>query len=292
MNFNKFWSKRPIVKREGDRVYVSVVFTWHLPDMIRLKDYYEDQGKEVIIGGPAAKLYYNLDEASPINFLNIHNPYATFTSRGCPESCNFCAVPKIEGPLRELRVWEPKSIICDNNFLACSKKHFDGVIDKLKSLEWIDFNQGLDAKYLTDYHISRITELKLHKLRLAWDDINDEVQFMDAAQKLIKARIPKRKTSVYVLIGFTDTPEDALYRLKMVKDLGFYTTPMRYQPLDCLEKNSYVGKNWTNELLTKYMRYWSNRRIVETIPFEEFDNTRRGTCWKKKGQLDLFPLDT
>ncbi len=54
------------------------------------------------------------------------------TSRGCPNRCWFCAVPKREGGrLRELPVTDGW-IITDDNFLACSAKHIDQVFAMLK----------------------------------------------------------------------------------------------------------------------------------------------------------------
>lgn len=53
---------------------------------------------------------------------------------------------------------------------------------------------------------------------------------------------------------------------------------MRYQPLDALKRNSYVGENWTNDLLTKYMRYFSNINKVGGLSFLEwikFEKTER-----------------
>jgi hypothetical protein len=35
---------------------------------------------------------------------------------------------------------------------------------------------------------------------------------------------------------FHDTPDDAMYRLDTVKSWKIKTAPMRYQPLDALEK--------------------------------------------------------
>ena len=54
------------------------------------------------------------------------------------------------------------------------------MIDKLKPLSGIDFNQGLDARLLTEYHAERLAELDLKMVRLAWDHIGLESQFNPA----------------------------------------------------------------------------------------------------------------
>ena len=171
--------------------------------------------------------------------------------------------------LRELDDWPVRPIVCDNNLLACSQAHFDSVIDKLKPLTGVDFNQGLDARLLTDYHAGRLAELDC-MVRLAFDHVRYEGQFMVAYERLRKVGLPKKRIRVYVLIGYDDTSEDALYRLRLVDSLGVMPNPMRYNPLDTLVRDGYVGKNWTDSELRRVMRYWANLRFVGAVPFEEW----------------------
>lgn len=259
-------SKQAFVEwAEDDSVNLSVVFSWHVEKAKIRAEELKKMGFNVKLGGPA--IGSNKMSGEPVT---LHNPNATFTSRGCIRKCPFCVVPKIEGELRELKTWIPRPIVCDNNLLACSRIHFDKVIDSLRSLHDVDFNQGLDARLLRLYHASRITELKMKWVRIAWDCIDTEKYFTDAFNLLVRARVPKHKIGVYVLIGFNDTPEDALYRVRRVERLGGLPFPMRYQPTDATKKNSFVGKHWTHHELVRFMRYWSNRRITKPIPYEEF----------------------
>jgi len=110
--------------------------------------------------------------------------------------------------------------------------------------------------------------------RLAFDSAAYESLFMRAYERLRAAHFPKARIRVYVLIGFQDTPEDALYRLRLVQGLGLKPNPMRYQALDTLKKNSYVGSSWTHSELSRYMRYWANLRYNEAVPFEEWDGKK------------------
>jgi hypothetical protein len=202
--------------------------------------------------------------------LQRHNPDATFTSRGCIRKCPFCAVPTIEGDLRELDDWVPRPVVCDNNLLACSRAHFDRVIDRLKPLSGVDFNQGLDARLLTPYHAERIADLDMRFVRLAWDDVRMESEFMRAWKILRAVGIPKRTISVYVLIGFRDTPEDALYRMRTVyKQLGSLVVPMRYQALGSRSLNEHIDPAWTHWELVAYKRYWGYARNTG-VPWEEW----------------------
>jgi len=45
---------------------------------------------------------------------------------------------------------------------------------------------------------------------------------------------------------------------------------MRYQPLDALKKNSFVGEAWTETELRRYMHYWSRLVWCGRVPFKDF----------------------
>jgi len=259
---------------DGDTAYLSVAFTWDLQAAHQRAVWLGQQGHRVRAGGPAVSLMPHMladvaELGGEADALSHHNPQATFTSRGCIRRCPFCAVPRIEGGLRELAEWEPRPIVCDNNLLACSVAHFDKVIDRLRPLSGIDFNQGLDARLLTKHHAERLAELDC-TVRLAWDHIDTGNAFMAAYERLRKAGLPKRRIQVYVLIGYQDTPDDAWFRLRTVWNLGIKPNPMRYNPLDALVRDAYVGEAWTDSLLTETMRYWQNLRFTAGVPFSEW----------------------
>lgn len=272
------WKHRGLVEwTEGKTAFLSVVFSWNLQEAYQRACFWQATGYQVIAGGPAVA--YNPDFLSsvalipqnyPVVALPYHNPDATRTTTGCPRKCAFCIVPTVEGDLKEKGDWTPRPIVCDNNLLAASKRHFDKVIDRLKPLRKVDFNQGLDARFLTCYHAQRLVELDLRCLRLAWDHTSMESAFMKAFERLIGVGIQPNMVRVYVLIGFKDDPADALYRLETVRQLGAWPNPMRYQPLDTKIRNNYTGPNWTDSELKRFMRYWANLRFTGAIPFNEF----------------------
>jgi hypothetical protein len=286
------WSKRSIEWIQGDEVCISVPFTWYLPAAYSRCVALKQEGFDVYAGGPAVKLIpdylsgvvktqYN----TMVDVVSLHNPDATFTSRGCIRRCEFCAVPKIEGDLRELKSWTPRPIVCDNNLLACSRLHFDKVIDSLKSLKGVDFNQGLDARLLSAYHVARLHEINLAAIRFSWDFTPNEPEIMDAINLVLAAGFARSKIHIYVMFGFRDTPADALYRLQTLKDMGITVNPQRYQPLDALKKNAYVAQGWTENELRRYVAYWSRQNWYSSIPFKDFRVENRG---QKK--VDSYPL--
>ena len=277
------WPKSIVDWTEGDTAFVSVPFTWLLPEAWSQCVALRQGHKRVRAGGPAVSLSIGsaalpdmsqvAEVGEEVAALPHHNPNATFTSRGCIRKCSFCAVPKIEGDLRELTAWDPRPLVCDNNLLACSRSHFDKVIDRLKPVPGIDFNQGLDARLLTDYHVGRIRELDLECVRFAWDDIASENAVHDAIFRCIDAGIPKNKIRCYVLVGTDyDTPDDARCRCETLKAAGIVKPNVqRYQPLDTLSKDSFVGRYWTKKELGRFCRYWNRQAWLGGVDYDDYE---------------------
>jgi len=270
------WKKDIVQWKINKVLYLSIPFTWLLP---KAKTFAELHKGKVIAGGPAVDLmpdyvskFAIVEKESPIPPLHFHNPCATFTTRGCPNKCSFCAVPKIEGDFKELKNFEIKPIICDNNFLASSKKHFNNVIDKLKKLPFVDFNQGLDARLFKNWHADRIAELKSVHIRFSFDRLNMEKYVVEAINISKKHKLSN--IGIYVLIGYKDTYEEAVYKLNLLSKLKVMTFPMRYQSLDCLEKNSFLSKNWTLEKLVDIQQFFSTTRVFGYMNFRDYNKTR------------------
>lgn len=279
---------------EENTLYLSVVFTWHLPQALKMARQHS-QGK-VIAGGPAISMmpdylakYADIRTSTDMPVLQRHNPQATFTSRGCTRGCSFCAVPRTEGEYRELSDWEIKPVVCDNNLLAGSRKHFNNVIDKLKTLkarDRIDFNQGLDARYFGNHHAERFSELKNVRLRFSFDAMEQEESVVHAIETAKAHGFRGRDITVYALIGFEDNPDDAIYRMEIIRSLGALPYPQRFQPLFTMEKNKHVDPRWTKEELHRIQNYYSNLNTVLTffgrIPFHD---------WHPHPEKDEFLVD-
>jgi hypothetical protein len=187
------------------------------------------------------------------------NPLATKTSMGCIRKCKFCAVPIIEPEFVELEDWPDLPIVCDNNLLACSQSHFDKVIDRLIKWKGVDFNQGLDARLLTDYHARRLSELKQPKIRLSCDSKKEIEQWNQAVDILLSNGVKKSWISTYVLIGYNSDPGEAQERINMVIKLTSRGAvyPQWFHSLDemCINRVTakQKGLGWTNEHRLKIM---------------------------------------
>lgn len=272
---NTRWSKAIVEWQEDGVSYLSIPFTWLLPKARSRCIELQAGGYEVRVGGPAVDLMPNYladvaDIGGRIPVLWRHNPEATFTSHGCIRNCPFCAVPRIEGPLVEVEDWVPGRIVCDNNLLACSQWHFDNVVDRLVGIKGVDTNQGLDARLLKPHHVEQLQRLDLALIRFAWDNVNLESTLWRAVEMVRGAGFPSWKIRVYVLVGYDDTPEDALYRCEALKAHKILPNVQRFQPLDALVKNAFVAPVWTEDQLVTFCRYWNRQVWLSKVPYGEY----------------------
>lgn len=215
---------------DADEVHVSVTFTWDIPKAERLAKAWE-RIAPVRLGGPA------MGEAGgdfvPGRYLK--KGYV-ITSRGCPNKCWFCSVPKREGPLRELPVTEGCNVL-DDNLLACSENHIREVFSMLKRqrLGRIQFTGGFEAARLKDWHVDLLILAKPKQLFFAYDTPDDWEPLVIAAKKMRDAGFISagKRVRAYVLIGFPgDTLDAADKRLNDTLRLGIVPMAMLWRDRD------------------------------------------------------------
>ena len=197
-----------------------------------------------------------------------------FSHRGCIRKCHFCGVPKLEGKPFRIR---PNStiahlihpdhkrvILWDNNILG--ESHWREAIAELKALnKEVDFNQGLDARLVTEEVAAALVGLKMPTIRLAYDYPGMRKSLHRAITNLKTSGLEKnrlRHICSYVLYNHRDTPEDLFERIRDLLAWGVAAYPMRYQPLSgdyALEKDSYIAPTWSLEQLTMVQ---AARRVI------------------------------
>lgn len=139
-----------------DIVYISKVFTF-TPDF----DMIITNAEQIERGGTGYDVTKTLpayiDRLQPdYDLYSIDKDLAYgFLTRGCPNHCKWCIVPKKEGNVRpymdieEVTAGRRKAILMDNNILASDYgiKQLEKIV-RLKVR--VDFNQALDARLVTD----------------------------------------------------------------------------------------------------------------------------------------------
>ncbi|MBA7653795.1 hypothetical protein ES703_61656 [subsurface metagenome] len=266
---------------EADKFYFSVIFTWDLPDMIRQVNLVRAWRKEVEIGGPAAtfmhKYIHTQTGVMPHcgldpRFEHIPGDYQlTFTSRGCPHKCKFCGVRKVEPESLEYDDFPLAPMIGDNNILATSWAHQELVVNKLVNYgREIDINSGFDVRFFQEKHKYLYSRLKLAYWRFAFDTMEVEADVRRVAAMMRANGLDRHQVTFYCLIGFPgQTVGECLYRLKTLIDLGMNPYPMRFWPLNSLNRR-YVAPGWTDELLYRMSMYFQTPFLWMSDSWENF----------------------
>jgi hypothetical protein len=217
------------------------------------------------------------------------NAYIGYMTRGCSRKCRFCAVHKMEprfkhyqsmadhieqvnsryGPRKDL-------LLLDNNVLA--SKQFERIVNEIKSMGFqrgaqfaylsksghqvkanrcVDFNQGLDARLLTEPRMALLSEIAVRPLRIAFDNIAYRPLYEEKVR--LAARFGMRYLSNYILFNYDDRAADLYERLRINLDLNdeldlqIFSFPMRY--IDLRSKNRLadtagnLGRFWTKKQL-------------------------------------------
>lgn len=264
-----------------DKYYFSVIFTWDIPEMIQAVNLVRSWGKEVEIGGPAATFMGNyirrmtgVDPHRGLDdrFERIPGEYQmTFTCRGCPHKCMFCGVKRVEPCPIEYDDFSLASMIGDNNILATSWSHQELVVNRMvKFSRNIDINSGFDVRFFQEDHYHLYRRLNLFTWRFAFDTLVVEDDVRRVASMMKGFGFDRHHVTFYCLVGFPGTtPEECLYRLDTIRELGMNPYPMRYWPLNSLNR-TYVAPGWTEDLLFRITCYYQTPYIWMDDSFENF----------------------
>jgi len=206
-----------------------------------------------------------------------------YASRGCPNKCGYCAVPRLEGKMKSFEsiqymldagkaeISNPSAVVLyDNNFTEHA--HFDKIVNEL-----IKFDVPVDIHGL---HVDSFTEKQAYMFsKLKWGSQNtngtpylrfsfDKLSYannIERALTYVQKYDVKAQFFCYMLFNFTDSPDDFWWRLRKTQEIvdkvgrSIYLFPQRYEPfmpresnnsqLQTFRRNQYIGPKWTEEMV-------------------------------------------
>lgn len=297
-----------------DRIYISTLFTFHWDITLKTITAYMNIVKspeQIFVGGVLATLFseelanklgitviaglidkpgvldsdssYIVDHLMPSYEIlkqakydyKVDNAYIAYATRGCPNSCDFCAVRIIEPnfkhyvPLKRQinaleEVYGPRKdlLLLDNNVLASNK--LDLIIKEIILLgfqrgakffgrkRYVDFNQGIDIRLINKQKMKLLSKIELFPLRYAFDNITLKKSYIEKVQ--LAKNYGFSRISTYVLYNYNDTPKDFYERIRTSVLLNekintkIYSFPMKYIPLNA-KNRKFIGKNWCKRLI-------------------------------------------
>jgi len=267
------------LKDHYDVIYITSLFTYQAHYLIESIEYYKNKfpHARIKVGGIMATLMPEYIKKKTgieahVGLLrgaeNCPPDYSwypglsysiSFTTRGCPRNCRFCAVKKHEPEFKVKENWpqdidvtKRQIIFWDNNWLA--SPNFEKDIEKLTKfrkvgITQIDFNQGLDCRLLDEEKIKLLNQIKIKPLRLAFDNCSEDGHIQNVIKLAQKHGF--KDIRVYVLYNFeddNDTPKYFYYRISEINKLGALAYPMRFRALNNAN-GQYISSKWDNKLL-------------------------------------------
>jgi hypothetical protein len=269
------WSNGIAEWVENDTAFISVAFSWKLPEAYQRAVWHKSNGLRVRVGGGGAfyhKTYFDgvADYGGRVDALVRHNPQATKASEGCPIGCYFCTVPHIEGKTFTLLPdFTPRPVLCDNNLSALPDDYQDYIIQKYidAGVPLLDANSGFEPRSFTDETYHRWKKINQGRWRFAFDELDEEDYSRNMADILRSEQAPMKK--VYVLIG-NEPVDSCLYRINRVIEWGCEPHVQPMMALNTLEKKPMIKFDWTERKL-KDMARWANRWLWRSMQFSEYD---------------------
>ncbi|MCK4402663.1 MAG: cobalamin-binding domain-containing protein [Dehalococcoidia bacterium] len=298
----KSWKgmNRELRNQKWDVIYIATMFTFQWNITVKTIKFYQRNktNKDIKVGGILAflledelreetgvtpfhslgcGLWKEVDRLAPDYHLfdSIHDYYINdasigYMTKGCPNHCPYCAVPKLEPeyvdfiPLEKQIAPEKKDLLLlDNNVLASSE--FPKIIQEIKKygfykgakfkgrLRYVDFNQGVDAKLLTEEKMRLLSEIAIKPLRIAFDHIELKRLYIEKIRYAYRYGI--KQLSNFILFNYNDTPDDFYERLRinieLNEELGLsiFSFPMKFIPLDAKDRKYVNNPHWTKQQL-------------------------------------------
>lgn len=147
----------------------------------------------------------------------------------------------------------------DEHNVLQAYKELQGIYEKYrpkgKVERYVDFNQGTDARYVTEENMELMSSIPIKPLRIAFDHVGIKNTYIKAVELAAKYGI--KDLSNYILYNFHDKPQDLYERLRINVELGkrlnvkIFSFPMKYIPLfgEDAKHRRYIGTHWNRKFI-------------------------------------------
>lgn len=262
-----------------DKVYMAKVFTFtddyrqFITNAEQIEkggtgyDFFKQLPGEIDMMQPDYSLYPQIDTKTAYGFL----------TRGCPNHCKWCIVPKKEGnivpymDIEDIAInGRTNIILLDNNILA--SEYGVRQIEKIAKLELrVDFNQALDARLVTDDIAKLLANVKWIKRIRFGCDTPKQIEECERAISLIDSYGYKGEYFLYcILLEFEESYQRINYwRGKWNRRVFPHAQPFRH-----LDNKHHIIPQWQKD-----MARWADRKeIYKTCDFKDFEPRKGFKC--------------
>ena len=224
-----------------------------------------------------------------------------FTTRGCPNNCAYCFVPKIEknkgiiqGWKKQIDITKKNVMIFDNNITAYGAEHVTNVADFCNKYKLrVRFDNAIDPKYIDEDMATALSKFSVeqHGYCTSFDRIEEDGIFQKSIELLINKGISKYKILAYIIFNFTDTVKEADYRARECIKLGIQPYPQCFQPVNSFSRQKkYISPKWTRGLVIAFRHFWLFSNMYLKYDFIPYVQTEEGKKRYKLTDIDFEKL--
>lgn len=153
-------------------------------------------------------------------------------------------------------------VLCDPNILACPE-HMELLREVIDSGCLVEFNQGLDIRFVNEENIELINSLRIKMIHFAFDRWQDK-EIVESKLRFFRehSALDHHKIMVYILCNYDTTFDQDLYRVNLCRELDMQPYPMIYDKAHCDKKYRRLQR-WCSPFIFQKVMTW-----------EEYDNTK------------------
>ena len=185
-------------------------------------------------------------------------------TRGCPNRCPWCVVPKMDG--NEVRhvadlsdFWDGQKVVrlLDDNIMADADE-FVRDCEQLSRAGVHVIWEALDIRLVTDETARALASVKQEKsIHFAWDGHSQDDAVPRGIETLKRNGIKPWRLMFYVLVGFNTDRDYDLHRIYTLRDMGANPFVMPFDRSDRYQKN--------------LARWCNNKFVFKSTPrFEDY----------------------
>lgn len=199
----------PMFGNAYDIVYMSKIFNFS-PDYS-----YPINAKTIIRGGTG----YDIEKKLPDWIEHCQPDYSIyptvptdtsygFLTRGCPNRCPWCVVPRKEGKIHPymdidaVANGNKKIVLMDNNILAAGDYAMEQLAKIIERGYKVDFNQALDARLVNDDNAKLLAQIKWLNRRIRFGcDTSKQIKDCERAMDIINGYGYKGEYFLYCMLN-------------------------------------------------------------------------------------------
>lgn len=285
-----FGNVEPMGNKVYDKIYASKVFNFS-PDFDRTKYC----TREWQLGGTG----YDVHSVLPPEIDRLQPDYSMFPNilpdtafgfltRGCPNKCRWCVVPRKEGAIHpymdvdEIAIeGRKKLVLMDNNIIAAgdyAKEQMRKIIDRGYR---VDFNQAIDARLMTEEFADLMARMKWIDRRIRFGcDTTAQVPHCERAMQMLNDAGYHGEYFIYIMLNddFQESYGRIDYWSWRSKESRRKKLPQRIyphsQPYRDPMKTVHEFPQWQKDVT-----HWvNNRALFHTMAFPDFEPRKGFKC--------------